>query len=190
MSNVTELLKANAHKPRTGPRFSGYGVDSTVGLQKLLYSLPHLGKVCEIGSCKGISTECLALMCDHVIAVDNWREYFECWPLFAESMKEHRNMSVLHMASEAAAALFAPEVFDLVYIDADHSYASICNDITAWLPKVRKGGWIAGHDYASQEEGVIRAVNELLGQFGKPKVFDDTSWLIHKKSQQDMGGSS
>lgn len=180
MSNVTELLKKNARKPRVSESFSGFGRDSTLGLQKLLHTLPHLGKVCEIGSCNGVSTETLALMCDHVIAVDAWQNYFESWTKFAELLKSHRNMSVLHMSSMDAACMFKDGVFDLVYIDADHSYESVYNDIMAWRPKVKSHGFIAGHDFTDPiadplHEGVSRAVTELLG---KPDaVFQDTSWL-------------
>lgn len=52
---------------------------------------------------------------------------------------------------------------DLVYIDADHSYEAVKADIEAWLPHVKPGGFIAGHDYQpDQQPGVVRAVNELL----------------------------
>jgi hypothetical protein len=45
----------------------------------------------------------------------------------------------------------------------------------AWLPKLKSGGIIAGHDY--QFEPVRRAVAELLGS-RNIETFDDNSWLI------------
>lgn len=39
------------------------------------------------------------------------------------------------------------ESLDFVYIDADHSFVTVTNDIYEWSKKVRKGGIIAGHDY-------------------------------------------
>lgn len=63
---------------------------------------------------------------------------------------------------------FPDEYFDLVYIDADHIYESVKDDIAAWFPKVKPGGWITGHDYVDGYEndpniyGVIPAVNELV----------------------------
>ena len=65
-------------------------------------------------------------------------------------------------------ALSLDEYFDLVYIDADHTYESVKDDIAAWFPKVKPGGWITGHDYVDGYEndpniyGVIPAVNELV----------------------------
>jgi predicted alpha/beta hydrolase family esterase len=53
---------------------------------------------------------------------------------------------------------------DFVFIDADHKYESVKADIAAWLPKVRPGGHIAGHDYHSDWPGVQKAVDEVLGK--------------------------
>jgi predicted O-methyltransferase YrrM len=65
---------------------------------------------------------------------------------------------------------------DFVYIDGDHTYENCKTDLTIWLPKIKKGGVIAGHDYLSTcFMGVVMAVNEI---FGKPdKVYEDTSWI-------------
>ena len=50
---------------------------------------------------------------------------------------------------------------DFVYIDAEHSYEAMTNDLALWFPKVRAGGVIAGHDYSPEFDGVRRAVNEF-----------------------------
>ena len=56
---------------------------------------------------------------------------------------------------------FENDSVDFVFIDADHSYESVVKDINAWLPKIKKGGMISGHDY-NNPCGVKRAVNELI----------------------------
>jgi predicted O-methyltransferase YrrM len=52
----------------------------------------------------------------------------------------------LVMPSAEAAGIVRDAAFDLVFIDADHSYASTLHDVRAWLPKVKPGGILCGHD--------------------------------------------
>ena len=48
--------------------------------------------------------------------------------------------------SDIAPQHFPNESFDAVFIDADHRYDYIKKDIAVWLPKVKKGGYLMGHD--------------------------------------------
>lgn len=75
--------------------------------------------------------------------------------------------------SAQTADKFEDKSVDFVFLDADHSYNSIRRDIEAWLPKVRPGGILAGHDYNLPWDGVIRAVNEKFGYYVVPVVSDD-----------------
>lgn len=63
--------------------------------------------------------------------------------------------------SARAAALFADGSAWAVFLDADHSEAAVCRDVSAWLPKVAPGGWLGGHDYWTFP-GVRAAVDRLL----------------------------
>ena len=56
---------------------------------------------------------------------------------------------------------FEDESVDFVFIDAGHEYDSVVKDITSWLPKIKKGGIISGHDYFNPC-GVKQAVDELI----------------------------
>lgn len=75
--------------------------------------------------------------------------------------------------SLAAAARYVDGSLDAVFIDADHSYESVASDIAAWLPKVRPGGIIAGHDFSPSFPGVMRAVHERFSRF---EVWGGTPW--------------
>jgi predicted O-methyltransferase YrrM len=61
-----------------------------------------------------------------------------------------------------AASVIQDQV-DFVFIDGDHSYDGVIRDIKAWLPKVKPGGVIAGHDLHYEYPGVVRAVREVFG---------------------------
>lgn len=91
--------------------------------------------------------------------------------------------------SEMVSRFFLERSLDMVFIDAAHDYGSIRTDIVSWLPKVKKGGLICGHDYDcpstkcdksrmiersaldyceqdGRHYGVIRAVDEIFEHVG------------------------
>lgn len=71
--------------------------------------------------------------------------------------------TIMRMESLEAAATFKDSLMDCVFIDADHSYEGVARDIRAWLPKVKPGGWIGGHDYDHPDQGEVkRAVDEIF----------------------------
>ena len=78
--------------------------------------------------------------------------------------------------SVSASKMYADESLDAVFIDADHRYESVKADILAWMPKIKKGGILAGHDYMLGHSGVIRAVDELVES---PEIIRDC-WLKTK----------
>jgi len=68
---------------------------------------------------------------------------------------------IIPLASLEAVELINFEELDFCFIDAAHDYESVKADIIAWLPKVKKGGWLIFHDYGLFE-GVTRAVDEIF----------------------------
>ena len=155
--------------------------NSVRGLVDMLKTLPTLSLVIEIGSYRGVSTEALAHFCNRVIAVDPWVGMDRAKREFDARLGSEARVSALRMQSTEAAWYFKDGIADLVYIDADHQEHSVVADIRAWRPKVRKGGWIAGHDYSEEVSGggVIRAVQRELGR--PDAVFADWSWIKHLK---------
>jgi len=85
-------------------------------------------------------------------------------------------LRILRMASLEAVQIFPEKYFDLVFIDADHFYEPLKQDIKNWLPLVREEGIISGHDYGSRRfPGCMKAVDEC---FGKDDVipYDCSVW--------------
>lgn len=56
-----------------------------------------------------------------------------------------------HMDSKRLAAEWQAGPVDVVFVDGDHSYEGACGDIEGWLPHIRKGGFMAVHDYRKQD---------------------------------------
>jgi len=78
------------------------------------------------------------------------------------------------------------QVFDLIFIDAAHAYEDVKADIERWLPYVREGGLLVGHDYDANEfPGVARAVQEIFG-FDFSTVMGTYLWVhVAKKPQHE-----
>lgn len=54
---------------------------------------------------------------------------------------------IMHMDSVAAAFNLGKQSVDFVFLDGDHSHRGVTRDIDAWLPTIKSGGWLGGHDY-------------------------------------------
>jgi len=68
---------------------------------------------------------------------------------------------IIRSYSLDAAHHFQDNSLDFVFIDAIHDYENCFKDIRAWTPKVRKGGFVMGHDWNHPDfPGVTRAVKE------------------------------
>ena len=66
-------------------------------------------------------------------------------------------------SSLEAAAMDWPGGFDLIFLDADHSYEAVKADIEAWWPHLRDDGVMVGHDFEVRGfDGVTKAVREAF----------------------------
>ena len=89
-----------------------------------------------------------------------------------------KNVTIIQNQSVKAAKKFPDQSVDFVYIDANHTYRSVKSDIRAWLPKIKSGGIICGHDYYEHPEyGVVRAVDEMFE--GQKIHSDGEDWLVY-----------
>jgi glycosyltransferase involved in cell wall biosynthesis len=116
--------------------------------------------------------------------VDPWRNldgYFDVTNLpdeaheqaFAETQQNlaaHRDrFEVCRQLSSEAVHAFGDGSLDFVYIDANHQYADVGEDIRRWYPKLQPGGILAGHDFVDGlfpegDYGVTSAVREFEQQ--------------------------
>ncbi len=87
--------------------------------------------------------------------------------------------------SHEAVRSFADGMLDFAFIDGDHSYAAVREDIADWLPKVKPAGVFGGHDYAkAQEPGVQRAVDDWCRESGESVEtgMGWTWWRVNRRS--------
>jgi glycosyltransferase involved in cell wall biosynthesis len=182
------LLKALEYLPHHPPylrdtqyyfEYPDQGIDGWMRfdeLQWLYNTAKSMDSVVELGSWKGRSTHALASGCrlGHVTAIDHFRgsvgeegvhreaQTEAVYEQFCENTKSLTNLTVVRKDSQAAAGDFEDGSFDLVFIDADHTYAGVKRDIEAWRPKARI--MLAGHDYCPEWPGVRQAVDETVGE--------------------------
>lgn len=154
--------------------------------------------VAEIGTFKGYTAKHFIRSAPnvHVVCVDPWfiaeddlagiayAFMDDVYEAFKENCKQEierkqiepvRGLSV-KVAGVVSKSNYAGQ-FDLVYIDASHECESVKADIEAWLPHVREGGIICGHDFDSYTTGgelmypgVRQAVEEIFGDdFERPR---------------------
>lgn len=145
-------------------------------------------KVCEIGVRKGDN---FRLFVRHnpalAVAVDLWRddgnkfrndvaftqeELDQQYETFKKTYASRPGVKICRDYSFNAVKEFPDDFFDIVYIDADHSFEGCYRDIIDWYPKVKKGGVLCGDDYErrigrtrKREKipfGVIEAVDKFV----------------------------
>jgi hypothetical protein len=88
----------------------------------------------------------------------------------------HSGATILEMDSVEAAGKVEDGSLDFVFIDGDHSYEGVRRDIEAWMPKVKPGGWLTGHDYGNKPDGGVRKAVDQLGM--KVELDKDHVWAV------------
>jgi len=99
--------------------------------------------------------------------------------VFAAFRKNVRDAGVTRLVhpivstSVRASRRFDDGSLDFVFIDACHTYAAVKADISAWLPKVKPGGILAGHDM-----GTYRSVAQAVGELLVPVRVMENCWIF------------
>eukprot|EP00434_Breviolum_minutum_P030960 symbB.v1.2.027380.t1/scaffold2805.1/size71130/7 len=114
--------------------------------------------------------------------------YVSPFSIFTAAMEAtqplRRRATAVLQTSRAAAAWMRPDFLDMVFLDGDHRYESVMDDIKAWWPKLRSGGVLAGHDFAVNFPGVVQAamdfaLSQNLRLFMAPEIW----WIFKDRSQ-------
>jgi hypothetical protein len=76
-------------------------------------------------------------------------------------------------------------IVDFVYIDGHHSFQAATNDIAEWLPKIRPGGIISGHDYARYRNGFDNKAKEVVDAW--TAAYKVTPWFVLGRKEKRPG---
>ena len=76
--------------------------------------------------------------------------------------KSNADAHLFDCDSVEAAQGFEDESIDLIFLDGDHGQEYVARELDAWIPKVKTGGIISGHDFYC--EGIRTAVYERFDQ--------------------------
>ena len=134
-----------------------------------------VGVGAEIGVERAVFSQEIAKNCTKLYCVDPWKKYSgyrdhvtqkDLDTFFEESKEKMKsyNCEFIRKFSMDAVKDFADESLDFVYIDANHEYENVRDDIIEWSKKVKKGGVVSGHDFVFRKSlnyGTIKAVKEL-----------------------------
>jgi predicted O-methyltransferase YrrM len=143
--------------------------------REMVNRFPSGSHFVEIGSWKGKSSAYMAVEIANskksiqFDCIDPWPsykssgEYFETYKNLYETflnnvepVKDYINP--IRATSMESVENYQDNSLDFVFIDGNHEYEYVFNDIKHWISKIKSGGVLSGHDYHSPE--VINAVSD------------------------------
>lgn len=173
-------------------------------------SRAEFGQFVQKYFCKGVGAEIgvyrgenaamiLASWKGKIILVDAWRPLPGFEFTWSENSEEdhqrnyrmaQENLAIyedrcqwMRCTSAEAAMRIEDGSLDWVYIDTNHKYEYVAQDLRLWYPKVRVGGIVSGHDYVdpNREGGLGRASTKPKWFFGVKPAVDDLVEIVGAK---------
>ena len=92
--------------------------------------------------------------------------------------KDVQNVHIVDKISSIASKLYDNEYFDYIYVDGEHSYKAVLNDLENWYPKLKKNGKIFGDDFYWREEDNSFSVKKAYYEFILKKNIK--KWCVFK----------
>lgn len=119
----------------------------------------------------------LSLMC-----IDPWRtqayefgkqpesyepqSYFdERYAQTVERLKQYEKAYIVRETSMSAVSIVGNNTVDFVYIDGNHDFLNVTQDIHYWFKKVKPGGILAGHDYVRYPSRKFNHVQKVVNAY-------------------------
>ena len=146
----------------------------------------------EIGVYRGTYSRWLLRYCPglKLYCVDSWTNYSgyndskledmaDVYKSAQENTKQY-DCKLLKGQSNEIVKSFDDESLDFVFIDANHAYEYVVEDIALWSQKVRKGGIVYGHDFDdySNHETRWAEMNVMNAVVGWTKSYKIHPWFV------------
>lgn len=164
---------------------------------RLICSNIYHGYVVELGVFAGKSTAVMAPIClcndTKYFAIDNFqgssnprdeatvhqknRDIQQLFETNMEQMGLKDHIRIMKSDSSKASRLFEDNEIDFCFIDSDHSPVAVRKDIESWWPKIKKGGFLGGHDYPSPLRTVV---DQFAKEQGRKLLTSGRCWAIQK----------
>ena len=131
-------------------------------------------KGAEIGVARGINSENILkeLNIEKLYLIDVWDNYIggeykgpmeTNYNLTLKKFRNDKRVKIIKDFSSNVVKNIKDDSLDFVYIDGNHIYKYVYQDIEGWFPKIKKGGVIAGHDVFNGPE-VLEAVKDFCSK--------------------------
>jgi len=150
-------------------------------IDRVLTAKPN-AKFVEIGTYEGRSALFMGKMIKILnrndidfYAIDNDSRIYPVFKRYIDKFELKDYIIPIKGDSTIVAKTFGDRTLDFVFIDAEHDFINVDNDIKAWLPKVKIGGIISGHDYLLNiYPGLVAAVYK---HFGNTIQLSNSCWI-------------
>lgn len=156
-------------------------------LEKIAQAVPLNGNIVEVGSMFGRSAVCWAMSADpsvKIVCIDWFQTdmvqhhnvdddicLIHSFPLsgavynveeaFIKHTKDFPNIKMLKGHSPTALGSYVPDPIDLFFLDAAHTNPSDWENLCYFIPFIKEGGLICGHDYGNECPHVAANVAKL-----------------------------
>jgi hypothetical protein len=197
---MMETLEYIVSKYKLRPSKSAATEIPNIGREQLAELFGELGfkRGAEIGVESGEYSEvlCKAIPVVELYSIDAWKAYrgyrdhvnqVKIDGFYETALKRLApyNCRLMRMFSMQAVKHFKDDSLDFVYIDGNHNFESVTNDIAEWSKKVRPGGIISGHDYVKyRRQNYVHVIQVVDGWTNAYKI---SPWFLAGTKQEGPG---
>jgi len=173
--NLAGLLPDHAVCVEAGSRLGGSTkifLDNAVGIKRFYSFEPEWANSVDFA----INDPYMAELAQHWGVGD----YKNCYEYAKVLLGAYPNVRLMAMDSPYAVQSWWTEQLDLFFEDSMHTNPQMRDSLDFWVPLVRSGGIVAGHDYSPSWPDVVSEADALAQQFGVALQRQGTVWWLIK----------